>query len=429
MRRPITNFGRTWKFTPKQIAHPVSVEALQTLIKNTVTLRPAGSKHSWSKGIVTSETLVSLACMNRILNIDIEKMQVRVGGGITLKELGAQLELKGLALSNLGSINAQTLAGAICTGTHGTGIRFQCLASQVESFEMIDGMGENHVFTNSNPEFYALLTGMGCCGIIHELTLNVVKTFQIHAITDTADFDEVIDNLEKYAEAYDHFKFWWLAPDKKVIMFRNNRTQQKKNENEAVRFMKDEVLSVVLYRLLVTIGKWNRKKLIPRFNNLLTRLGGKYYNRICKSYIGFLTPLPPVHRETEWAFDYRDAKRLLREYRELLLRDGHTYNFVQEVRFTRADNFWLSPAYGRDTIWLPVYNMDTGLHWDTQRKKFEAWAIANGGRPHWGKEADLKYDYLKRQYPKLPDFIALVKKYDPFGKFANEWTRQFSAEQ
>lgn len=328
-------------------------------------------------------------------------------------------------MSNLGSIHAQTLAGAICTGTHGTGKNFQCLAAQVESFEMVDGNGGNYLFTKQDEVFYALLTGMGCCGIIHTITINVVNTFQMHVNTDTKDFDEVINNLEHYTDNYDHFKFWWLAPSKKVILFMNNRTNAKRNDSNLVRFMKDDVISVVLYRLLVFIGKLNRKKLIPAINRFLTHVGGKHFERICKSYIGFLTPLPPIHRETEWAFDSRNARKLLQEYKKLFLKDEHTYNFVQEVRFTRADEFWLSPAYQRDSIWLSMYNMDTTQNWETQLKKFETWAMQNEGRPHWGKEANLKFDYLQQQYPKLQDFKKLLHKYDPDGKFTNDWNRVF----
>ena len=130
----IRNFGRTWKFSPMQFARPASTEELMQVIKNAASLRPVGSKHSWSKGIVTDEVLVSLENLNKIYELDKERLQVKAGAGITLKSLIAWLEQQGLALSNLGSIHAQTLAVAICTGTHCTGKNFQCLAAQVESF-------------------------------------------------------------------------------------------------------------------------------------------------------------------------------------------------------------------------------------------------------------------------------------------------------
>lgn len=425
MSKRINNFGRTWSFVPKQIACPVTVEELIQVIRNSSSLRPMGSKHSWSQGIVTNQTLVSLEKLSRIYEIDIANKKVRTGAGIVLKNLIAQLEQQGLAMSNLGSIHAQTLAGAICTGTHGTGKNFQCLAAQVHSFEMIDGNGQNHLFEKDNPEFYALLTGMGCCGIIHTITLDVVDSFQMHAITDTANFDDVIENIEQYAGSCDHFKCWWLAPSKKIILFKNNRTAAKRNDSNIKRFVQDDLISVVMYRFLVFLGKLNRKKFIPLINRFLTMAGGKYREHICKSYHGFLTPLPPVHCETEWAFDFKDAKRLLHEYKNLLLNSGSAYNFVQEIRFTLADDFWLSPAYKRDSIWLSMYNMDNNKNWEQQLKIFETWAMQNGGRPHWGKDAHWDKAYLENQYEKLGSFKVLVKKYDPHNKFLNKWNSVF----
>lgn len=420
----ITNFGRTWSFTPAQLARPSTVEDLQALVRTATKLRPVGSRHSWSKGIITDGTLVSLERMAQVQAIDKERLQVRAGGGITLKALSERLDAEGLAVENLGSVDAQTLAGGLCTGTHGSGIGFQCLAAQVDSFEMVDGRGENHRFTRADEEYHALLVGMGCAGIIHTLTLNVVPAFRMHAITDTAPFDEVIDNLERYVLGCDHFKFWWTAPGPDVIVFLHNRTDRPRNDSDLKRFVKDELLSVGVYRLLIAIGKLDRKRFIPPINRFLTKQVGKRFERICASRTGFMTPAPPVHRETEWAFDAADAKRLLGEYRKVLLRDGHTYNFVEEVRFSKGDHFWLSPAYGRDSVWLPMYNMDTDARWEAQRANFEAWARANGGRPHWGKEADLDPAYLAAQYPRWNDFRAMVRKYDPEGKFTNAWNQE-----
>jgi hypothetical protein len=148
---------------------------------------------------------------------------------------------------------------------------------------------------------------------------------------------------------------------------------------------------------------------------------GKRFDRITKSYVGFRTPVPPVHRETEWAFDVRDAKRLLREYREVFLESGHTFNFIQEIRFAKGDSYWLSPAFERDSIWLGLYNMDSDERWNDQLRRFEAFARRNEGRPHWGKEADFDPAYLRRVYPRLGDFRALAKSYDPAGKLENPW--------
>ncbi len=420
----VRNYGGSWSFSPSAIAYPTSAEEICAIVGRATKVRVMGSRHSWSKGIVTSGTLVSLDRMNALVRVDKAALRVTVQAGIKLKDLIARLEEHGLALANLGSIDAQSLAGAISTGTHGTGLGFRCLASQVESLALIDGEGNERRLDKSHPDFNAVVVGLGCFGIIYEMTLAVVPSFQMHAITDTARFDEVIENLDHYVRGYDHFKFWWLVPGDTIIVFKQKRTDAARNDSDLTRWFKDDFLSVVVYRALIELQKLDRKRLVPAVNRLLGREVGKHFDRICKSYVAFLTPTPPVHRESEWAFDYANARALLKEYRELLLNSGHTYNFVQEIRFTKGDGFWLSPAFGRDSIWLSMYNMDSRDHWDDQLARFEDFARKHGGRPHWGKEASFDSAYLNAQWPTLGAFRGLMEAYDPRGKLVNAWVEQ-----
>jgi L-gulonolactone oxidase len=417
----IRNYGNTWSFTPRTVAYPTSVDELRRLVAGAKKVRVMGTRHSWSTGIVTDDTLISLDRMNRVLAVDAVARRVTVQAGIKLKDLIAELEYRGLALANLGSIAEQSLAGAISTGTHGSGIAFRCLADQVQSLALVDGRGEERRLDRGHPDFDAVVVGLGCFGVIHELTLSVVPTFQMHAVTDTASFDEVLENLDDYVRGYDHFKLWWLVPADTVIVFENRRTDAPRNDSDLVRWFKDDFLSVLVYRSLLAMQRLERKRLVPAVNRVLGGQVGKRFERVCQSHVGFLTPSPPVHREAEWAFDYADARSLLKGYRALLLESGHTYSFIQEIRFTRGDDFWLSPAYGRDSIWLSLYNIDSPARWDDQLARFEAFAREHGGRPHWGKEATLAPDYLKSQWPKLGDFATLMRAYDPERKLVNAW--------
>ena len=422
--RQVVNYGRNVAFAPAEIATPGSAAELREVVRRSARVRVMGSRHSWSRAIVTDDTLVSLERMTRIVAVDEATLQVTVQAGVTLRALIAELDRRGLALANLGSIDRQTVAGAISTGTHGTGLAFQCLAAQVVALRLVDGRGEERALRRGDADFDAVVVGLGCFGVVYEVTLQVVRSFQIHAITERAPFDDVVDRLDEHLRAYDHFKLWWLVPDDHVIVFKNRRTDAPRNDSDLVRWFKDELLSVAVYRSLVALQRLDRKRLVPLVNRLLGREVGKRYERICKSHVGFLTPDPPVHRETEWAFDLADAPRLLREYRRALLDSGHTYNFIQEIRFSRGDDFWLSPAYGRDSIWLGMYNMDSDERWADQLRAFEAFAVRNGGRPHWGKEAGFDPAYLRGQLPRLEDFRALAAQYDPDGKLANDWARR-----
>jgi FAD/FMN-containing dehydrogenase len=417
----VHNYGRTFVFAPRALEYPETAADLARVVKGATKLRVVGTGHSWSTGIVTGETLVSLDRMNRLVAVDRGALRVTVEAGIKLKNLIAQLEEHGLALANLGSIAEQSLAGAISTGTHGTGMAFQCLAAQVEGLRLVDGAGNERALLKGDPDFDAVVVGLGCFGVIYEVTLSVVPAYQMHAVTDLAPFDEVVQNLDSYVRGFDHFKFWWLVPEDDLVVFKHRRTDEPRRGSDFVRWFRDEFLAVTVYRWLIALERLDRERLVPFVNKQMARQVGKHWDRVCKSHVGFLTPDPPVHRETEWAFDYADAKRLLREYRATLLESGHTYNFIQEIRFTKGDDFWLSPAYRRDSIWLGMYNMDSPDRWNDQLARFEAFATRNGGRPHWGKEASFDPTYLATQWAKLGDFGALARSYDPEDKLVNAW--------
>ncbi len=419
----VENYGRTWSFRPANLATPATVEELRRVVRGARELRVMGAGHSWSTGIVTNDTLVSLDRLRRVLDVDRRALRVTVEAGIRLKDLIRELERVGLALENLGSIAEQSIAGAIATGTHGSGASFRCLADQVVSLSLVDADGELRRLDRDHPDFPAVVVGLGCFGVVHEVTLRVVPSFQMHAITDTVPFSDVIDRLDAYVKGYDHFKLWWLVPADTVIVFQNQRTTAPRDDSDLVRWFKDELLSVIVYRSCLALQRIERRRLVPAVNRVLGREVGKRFERVCKSHVGFLTPSPPVHRESEWAFDYGDAKQLLRDYRELLLKSGHTYSFIQEVRFTRADPFWMSPGYDRDSIWLALYNIDSDTRWSDQLRRFEAFARARGGRPHWGKEGALDPSYLAERYPRFGDFRRLRDQYDPRGKFSNRWVR------
>lgn len=414
------NFGRNLSFAPRRIARPDSVDALSEVIRGARRVRAVGGAHSWSPAIVTDDTLVSLDRMRRVLAIDRARKQITVEAGLRLRDLNRHLDRAGLALANLGSIDAQSIAGAIATGTHGTGVAWPCLSAQVRRLALVDGRGRRVVLERGHPDFEGAVVGLGALGVVHELTLDVVDAFRLHDVTGLARLDDCIEQIDELAASQDHVKLWWTVPLDEAITFRYRRTSEPSNDRALRRWFKDRVLSVAVYRALIAVGHLSGRRWIPGINRFLTREVGRPLERITPSYIGYLTPVPPVHRETEWAFPLADARPLLRAYKQLLPEGGHTYNFVQEIRFSKADDLWLSPGYQRDSIWLSLYNIDR-RNWDAQLAKFEAFARAHGGRPHWGKEASFDRAYLRTQYPRLDDFAALVARHDPDGKFRNPW--------
>ena len=414
------NFGGNVRFSPRRRVAPRTIDELTAVIRESKRIRAVGAAHSWSPAIVTDDTLVSLDRMREVVSLDLAASQITVQAGMRLRDLNAHLDQHGLALANLGSIDSQGVAGVIATGTHGSGVGFRCLSAQVARLDLVDGTGRAITLARGEPDFAGAVVGLGALGVVHAVTFDVVPAFRLHDITQLEPFAEVIERIDEHVAASDHFKVWWFVPNDDAIVFRYTRTDAPANDRRIRRWFKERVLGVAVYRSLLAIGKLSGRRWIPGINRFLTRQAGRSLDRISPSHVGFLTPIPPVHAEAEWAFDVADARALLREYRRLLPDGGHRYNFIQELRFSKADDLWLSPAYQRDSLWLSLYNIDD-RNWPAQLAKFEAFARANGGRPHWGKEATFDRAYLHTQYARLDDFAALAARHDPEGKFRNPW--------
>jgi FAD/FMN-containing dehydrogenase len=416
----VRNYGHNVRFAPRRRVAPRSVDELASIIRQSTRVRAVGAAHSWSPAIVTDDTLISLDRMREVISLDRAAMQVTVQGGMRLRELNAYLDGEGLALANLGSIDSQSAAGVIATGTHGTGRNFQCLSTQVARLELIDGRGESVTLARGEPDFAGAVVALGALGVVHAVTFDVVPAFRLHDVTTIAPFAELIERIDDHIASADHVKLWWFAPSEQAVLLRYDRTDRPANDGPVRRWFKEKLIAVAVYRSLVVAGRLSGRRWIPAINRFLTNQAGGALDRIAPSHVAFLTPIPPIHAEAEWAFDLADAKSLLREYRRLLPDDGHTYNFLQEIRFTKADDLWLSPAYHRDSIWLSLYNIDRA-GWPAQLAKFEAFARAHGGRPHWGKQATFDRAYLRGQYERLDDFAALAARFDPARKLANAW--------
>ena len=387
-------------------------------------IRLVGTGHSWSGICATNDALLNLDFYNKILKMDKERKLVTVQAGIKLWHLNNLLDKEGLALINLGSIDQQSLAGAISTGTHGSGILFQILGSQMFEFSIIKADGSKCIIHKEKDTelFNACVVNLGCLGVISEITLQVTDAFRLHDYTTTVPFDDVIENLDTYLKDNDHFKLWWLPPCKDIVVFRYQRTKEKPNDSKLRVFLKDHLLSVLIYRSLVFVAKIF-PFLAKAINAFLTINMKGPLDRIEKSYKVYIVPEPPLHRETEWTFELSQAKEILKAYKKFITDNQYNLNFIQEIRFTKGDDFWLSACYKRDALWLGLYNY-AHEKWDKVLPEYEAFAKQFNGRPHWGKEFTIDKKYLHQQYERMEDFKKLKNEMDPTKKFENKFVEE-----
>jgi FAD/FMN-containing dehydrogenase len=414
------NWARNVRFNPKEVAKPRNAEEVIDLVRSGRKIRCVGTGHSWSELIPSGDVLVNTDNLNRIIEIDKVANTATIQAGAKLEHLNVQLWDEGFAFKNIGSIARQSLAGAISTGTHGSGINFQLLASMVRSFKMVTGNGDLIELEREKDKerFHTALVSMGMLGIITEMTIDVDPKFQLHEKSGIMNFDEVCDNILDWVNEHNHIKMWWFPHTDKMMVYRYNRTYEPVNDTWFRQKLMDEWVSVYFYRMMLWWG--NRKASRRQFINdkILTPFLADV-DRIERSYKVFNVPEPPIHRETEWAFDINLTPTVLREYRKMVEQRGHYINFIQEIRFVKGDEHALSPCYGRDSVYVGCYNADNN-GWSELLSDFEE-RIGKPyhGRPHWGKEFKVGADYLKNAYPKWDEFQQLRAELDPNGQFRN----------
>src|SRR5579883_1147196 len=210
------NWSSSVKSAPKAVVKPASLEELAKLVsgyaKEGRRVRVVGAGHSFTPLVYTDDVLMSLDNMQGIESIDAEKNHVTIWGGTRLHKLGNDLLAKGLAQENLGDIDVQSIAGAISTGTHGTGTRFGTIPTQVVGLTLVTGDGEIlECSEEKNPEiFKAAQTSFGTLGIIAKVTLRTIPAQRLHYQGHRERLSSVLANLERYKQENDHFEFFWF---------------------------------------------------------------------------------------------------------------------------------------------------------------------------------------------------------------------------
>jgi L-gulonolactone oxidase len=423
------NWARNQQSRPSAYHQPGSEAEVVALVNDVASrgesLRLVGAGHSWSDIVCTDGHLVNLDRMSRVLAVDQEKHQVTVEAGIRLHALITELADRGLALSNVGSVVEQSIAGALSTGTHGSGIRFGNLATQVIALRLIGGDSSSHDLSSTKkPElFRAARVSLGCLGIVTQVTLQCEPLYDLEEHAWPMPFDEAMESLQKTVDDHEHVKFWWLPHTNKVQAYCANRSKAARRMPGAVARWFDDSLSMkVIYPGLLRTGR-----LIPAAIGPINRMIGKMsFNRTHKvdRYDRILTvPMPPRHLEIEFAIDRDDTVEALTQVREMIRREGLRVNFVCEVRFVAGDDGWMSPAYGRDTCQIGGY-MYPSKSLDAYFEGFEAIMVALGGRPHWGKDFLMEGDGIRRCYPEYERFAELRRQLDPTGVFENGFIRR-----
>ncbi|SDS18967.1 FAD-linked oxidoreductase [Nocardioides scoriae] len=384
-------------------------------------LKMPGSGHSFSDVAVTDGVLLHPGGLTGIVAVDRAALTVTALAGTPLRELNAGLVRLGLSLHNMGDVEEQTLAGAISTGTHGTGGTRGSLSAQVVGLELVTGTGEVlHLDRDEHPDLLAVArVGLGALGVLTSVTVEVEPLFTLEAHEAPLRWDEALGGFDQRAAEHHHVEMYWFPHTDRLLSKVNDRVLEDPAPLSRFReWWDDQFLSNRVFSLTNRVG--NRvPRAIPRINDLSARaLGERRYSDV--PHRVFTTRRTVRFREMEYAVPREAGLDALRDVRRLVERSGWRIGFPVEYRVTPADDVPLSPAHGRDTAWIAVHVNAASDHTD-YFAGVEAVLRAHDGRPHWGKLHTRTAADLAPAYDRWDDVLAARDRLDPDRLFANPY--------
>ncbi len=386
-------------------------------------VRPVGSGHSFS-GIARPEELqLSLERHDRLRALDTGTGLVTVEAGMPLYRLNALLAQAGLALPSLGDIDRQTVAGALATGTHGTGARFGPISTQVRAMELV--LADGSVLRCSpteNPDVFEFArVHLGALGVVSTVTLQTVPAFALHAQEISVPLSEVLARFDEQAREIDHFEFYWFPHTDRVQTRYKTRVPLEQGLAPLGRFRAwwdDELLANDVFRAVVATGRRMPATVVP-LNRIAVRLWGSrsYTDR---SERVFVSSRRVRFKEMEYAIPRAALPEAMGRVRDLVEKSGWRIGFPVEIRVGAPDDIPLSLSSGRESAYIAVHVAAQSPH-DAYFGAVERVMSDYEGRPHWGKLHGLDCERLRRVYPLLEEFAALRDRLDPEGRFGNAY--------
>ena len=382
-------------------------------------VKVAGSGHSFTDIACTDGVMVDLSGMNRVLAV--EGNEVTVEAGITLRELGPALAERGLALENQGDVDAQTVAGAISTATHGTGGRFGNISSQVVGVRLVTAGGDATTIVDGE-DLLAARVSLGALGAISAVTLRCVPAFTIHRVDRPLPLDDVLARLDEHVDSHDHFELFVFPYTRTALTLSSQRTDREPRPPGRARVLLRDVL--LENAALEAASRAGRRfpALIPRVNRALVRVMSPA-EHLDRSHRVYANRRSVRFTEMEYAIPRERTAEALERVLALIERRRIQVGFPIELRVVAPDDALLSTAHGRPTGYIAVHQY-RGMEFESYFRAVEAIMDEHDGRPHWGKRHYQSAATLRPRYPGFDRFLAVRDRLDPERKFGNDYLRR-----
>ena len=408
---PWRNWSGSVTAAPAEIARPRTEAELAAIVSRARKLRVVGAGHSFMPLCETDGTLVSLADMDGALEVNADRTRAWAPAGWSLARLTAALWQEGAALINQGDVDPQALAGALATGTHGTGATLGSLSTAARAFRLV--LADGSVVACSASErpdlFEAQRLSLGLLGVATRVEIDVLPAYHLEERIETLPLDAVAERWDDLAANNRHVEFF-VFPYADVALLKmlnpasaEGELKPERNDDEAYRAVCDACAE--------------NPALIPTVQPGLVPSGAK------KRRVGPAGRIFPSERtvpfeEMEYELPRAAGWPALREVIARIRGRALPVTFPFEFRLCAADDIWLSPFHAGDGASISMHQYAKMPFADVFAEA-EPIFRAHGGRPHWAKRHTLTWRDVVKLYPNAGRFRDVVRKNDPAGKFAN----------
>ena len=408
------NWAGNLTYRASSLAHPTTVDEVRALLAQGGPVRVLGSRHCFNDIADTEGTLIALDRLPAVFEVSEERDAVRVSAGLRYGDIAPLLEAEGLALANLASLPHISIAGAVATGTHGSGDAIGSLASAVRALTILTASGEIRRLARGEDGFDGAVVSLGALGAVLDVTLDVEPTYQVsqfvfeHPSWDAvlADFDEVTS----IGTSVSLFSTWERTDFVDQIWV-------KQRQPEAREAARDSLFE----RLGAEPAVAKRHPILgvdPIACTEQLGVAGAWFERLTHFKLEY-TPSAGAELQSEYLVPRADAVAAIQAVR-MLAGQIAPLLLVNEIRTVRADDLWLSSSSGTDAV---------GIHftWKPEEEAVRALlptieaALPETARPHWGKVFTLDAAEVRSRYPRWDDFAALAAAYDPERRFVNPY--------
>jgi xylitol oxidase len=409
--RPGTNWAGNHAYQARVLHRPTTLEQLQEILATAPSVHVLGSRHSFS-GIADAAELISLEALPAEVAVDRDAGSVTVGGALTYGGLAQVLGDEGLALHNLASLPHISVAGAVATGTHGSGVANGNLATAVRALELVTSDGDVRTVSRGEPDFDGIVVGLGALGAVTRVTLDVEPAFEVRQrVFEDLSWAALAQHLDAIMAAGYSVSVFTLWGETAGDVWGKSRTDAAKEVTGELFGAREAAVD---------------KHPLPGFDPApcTPQLGrpGPWSDRLPHFRMGF-TPSAGEELQSEYLVPRESAVAAIEAVRGLADRVRPLLQ-VSEIRAIAGDGLWLSPNYYRDSV---------GIHFTWRFEPAGVRALLPdleralapfGARPHWGKVFGADAQTISGLYERLPDFAALQQRLDPRGAFRTPWLEQ-----